>query len=620
VFASQPASTQVGSAIPDFTVQIEDAGGNLVNTDSTDSVSVALGTNPGGGTLSGSATVTAINGVATFHGLSIDEVGTGYTLAASHTGWSGATSGPFNVTARPSPPTQVPIIPTVVPTAVPTESPSGTPTTAAASPTLPAATASEPATTPTAGGTAAATTPSVTSVPGAPTVAGTASPAAGSRNVGIGENDGNMVTLSIQDDSVSPGQTIVLSATVQSVSGPASGTVTFYDGSAVVGTATVTDGVAALTLTPPSRGVHDYRAVFRAASTTEVAVTVGSPVKPLAITNQSHTVLGKLATRCRDVTELGPYQPGCEAIFVHEWLPGAKVVYKLDYPDGTSQASPPVTTDASGDSHYVFAVSYRPPYGVKHGEPRTTGLISVVATSADGTQSKSATLRFAVLPQVLWGAPSSAAVLSDTTQLTLATASDAVATGQPLTLTATVESYAGRPSGSVRFLDGTVFLGTGVLHGDAAVLVIAPNAAGVHMYAAAYRGLHTTPLAVTVGEVAPVLTVSNGRHTVVGGSTSICGQSASLGAAGCEAVFSRWLPGATMTITLSFADGTRQTFQGVTDAQGRLRHVFTVSYQPPPQTKHGAPTTTAWISVVAISKDGMVAKSANIRFAVLPRG
>src|SRR2546427_9621758 len=64
----------------------------------TGSVTVALGTNPSGGTLAGTTTVTAASGVATFGTLSVDKVGTGYTLAAAATGLTGATSGSFNVT------------------------------------------------------------------------------------------------------------------------------------------------------------------------------------------------------------------------------------------------------------------------------------------------------------------------------------------------------------------------------------------------------------------------------------------------------------------------------------------------------------------------------------------
>ncbi len=97
-FGVQPASTVAGVAIsPAVTVQVLDQFNNLVTTD-TSNVTVAIGTNPGGGTLSGTATVAAVGGVATFSTLSINKAGTGYTLTASDGALTGATSGAFNIT------------------------------------------------------------------------------------------------------------------------------------------------------------------------------------------------------------------------------------------------------------------------------------------------------------------------------------------------------------------------------------------------------------------------------------------------------------------------------------------------------------------------------------------
>src|SRR5262249_15928781 len=97
-FSQQPTSTVAGVAIsPAVTVQVLDQFNNLVITD-TSNVTVAIGTNAGGGTLSGTLTVAAVGGVATFSNLSIDKVGTGYKLAASDGSLGGATSTGFNIT------------------------------------------------------------------------------------------------------------------------------------------------------------------------------------------------------------------------------------------------------------------------------------------------------------------------------------------------------------------------------------------------------------------------------------------------------------------------------------------------------------------------------------------
>ena len=100
-FTTQPTSVAAGSAItPAVQVSIEDAGGN-VDTSSTAAVTIAIGTNPAGGTLSGTVTVNAVAGVATFSNLSLDKVGTGYTLTASSGVLTAATSAAFNVTPGP---------------------------------------------------------------------------------------------------------------------------------------------------------------------------------------------------------------------------------------------------------------------------------------------------------------------------------------------------------------------------------------------------------------------------------------------------------------------------------------------------------------------------------------
>jgi hypothetical protein len=78
-------------------VTVQDAFGNIVTAD-TSSVTLAIGMNPSTGTLSGTKTVAAVNGVATFSGLSIDKAGTAYTLAATDGGLTGATSNSFNIT------------------------------------------------------------------------------------------------------------------------------------------------------------------------------------------------------------------------------------------------------------------------------------------------------------------------------------------------------------------------------------------------------------------------------------------------------------------------------------------------------------------------------------------
>ena len=108
-FVQGPSNTTAGVAMtPAVKVAVEDANGNVETSDNATKVSLAIATNPGGGTLSGGAAVTVASGIATFPGLSIDKVGTGYTLAASSTpSYTGATSTAFNVAPGLGPPSKL---------------------------------------------------------------------------------------------------------------------------------------------------------------------------------------------------------------------------------------------------------------------------------------------------------------------------------------------------------------------------------------------------------------------------------------------------------------------------------------------------------------------------------
>jgi hypothetical protein len=93
----QPTNTTAGSPItPAIQVSARDASNQTV-TSFTGGVTLAIGTNPGGGSLSGTTTVSAVAGVASFSGLSIDKSGGGYTLTATATGLQSAACGPFTI-------------------------------------------------------------------------------------------------------------------------------------------------------------------------------------------------------------------------------------------------------------------------------------------------------------------------------------------------------------------------------------------------------------------------------------------------------------------------------------------------------------------------------------------
>lgn len=93
----QPVSSVAGQALR-VTVRLLDADDAVV-TASDREVAVALAGSPVGVTLSGTKAITTSSGVATFADLSLDKVGSGYTLVFTSAGIDGVTSAAFDIAA-----------------------------------------------------------------------------------------------------------------------------------------------------------------------------------------------------------------------------------------------------------------------------------------------------------------------------------------------------------------------------------------------------------------------------------------------------------------------------------------------------------------------------------------
>ena len=94
-FGVQPSTSVAGVSIsPAVTVRVLETIQQSGHQRHRRTCTVAIGTNPGGGTLSGTVTVPASGGIATFSNLFINKTGTGYTLAASDASLIATTSAP----------------------------------------------------------------------------------------------------------------------------------------------------------------------------------------------------------------------------------------------------------------------------------------------------------------------------------------------------------------------------------------------------------------------------------------------------------------------------------------------------------------------------------------------
>jgi hypothetical protein len=103
----QPAGTTVNTTITSsfdspnagpVKVEVVDVSGNPVgNSKAAITIAITSTANPGSGTLSGTKTVNAVGGVASFSTLKIDQPGVGYRLTAASSGMGSVTSGHFDI-------------------------------------------------------------------------------------------------------------------------------------------------------------------------------------------------------------------------------------------------------------------------------------------------------------------------------------------------------------------------------------------------------------------------------------------------------------------------------------------------------------------------------------------
>ena len=97
-FQNQPATGAAGTPIPAVRVEVQNDQGGMV-TEGSMPVTMALADNPTGAVLSGTLTVSAVNGVATFNDIRINQAGVGYSLRASSGSLEPALSAAFAIVA-----------------------------------------------------------------------------------------------------------------------------------------------------------------------------------------------------------------------------------------------------------------------------------------------------------------------------------------------------------------------------------------------------------------------------------------------------------------------------------------------------------------------------------------
>jgi hypothetical protein len=270
-----------------------------------------------------------------------------------------------------------------------------------------------------------------------------------------GEAAATATTLTTDASTVTVGEPVTLTATVTSPAGTPTGTVTFFDGTTVLGSAALDANGQATLVVQLGGGDHTLTAAFAgggafAASTSSaLAETVSKADTATTLTADASTVtVGQPVTLTATVTS----PAGTPA--------GTVTFFDGGVPLGT------VTLDANGQASLVVQLG-----------PGSHALTASFDGTDDFAASKSADLDETVTPAA--------------TTTVLATDADTVTFGQPVTLTVIVTGApgAGTPAGTVTFFDGATVLGTAQLDDNGqAVLIVNDLTPGEHLLTAAYGG------------------------------------------------------------------------------------------------------------------------------------
>jgi phospholipase C len=250
------------------------------------------------------------------------------------------------------------------------------------------------------------------------------------------------------------GQAVTFTATVASLSGTPVGTVTFFRNGAVMGTGTLSGGVAIFTTTAATFAVAGAKSIraeyagdtnFSAAASATLNQVVSQAPSSIALSSSVNpSVYGQPVTFTATVTSLAPMPTGTVTFYMgSEWIGDAILT------DGVGTF---VTTGLSVGTASVTAV-----YG---GRGTNFGSVSPA------------------LNQVVTPA---------TSTVTLTSSPNPSAIGQSVALTAyVIPEFSGTPAGTITFTSGSTTLGTATLRGRTASLSSSALTAGTLAITARY--------------------------------------------------------------------------------------------------------------------------------------
>jgi hypothetical protein len=256
------------------------------------------------------------------------------------------------------------------------------------------------------------------------------------------------------------GQTVTFTATVTANppgAGTATGTVTFLDGAATLGTAPLSGGTATLMTSAQAVGMHTITVSyggdtnFSGSTSTAITQTVNPDGSTTTVTSSVNpTGFGQTATFTATVTAAAPGS-GAPTGTVTFLDGGASIA------SGTlSGGSATFSTSTLSVGMHTITVSYS---GDSNFNSSTSSAITQTVTKASTTT-------------------------------TLTSSANPSGAGQPVTFTAVVSPNSGSatPTGTVAFLDSGSTIGTGTLSSGTAMFTTSTLSIGVHTITARYAG------------------------------------------------------------------------------------------------------------------------------------
>jgi len=305
------------------------------------------------------------------------------------------------------------------------------------------------------------------------------------------------IALAVSPSSTSTGQPVILTATLTPSAGGAipTGSVSFLSGGNTLGTASI-NGTGTATFTTTSLAAGSYLVVAQYAG--------DAANKQASSSNQPLTIAAALASATALTASSGTT------------VIGASITFTATVSQSGASAIPTGMVSFLDGTTLLAAVSLN-----------GSGVASLTTSAlAVGTHSISATYAGDAIYAASSAAPIQQIVQLNPTATGLAASKSPVIVGAALTLTASVTSSGGAPSGSVNFYDGSTLLGSTALTAGSAVFSTSTLTVGTHALSAAYQGSTTFAQSTSTPVQEPVVlppdysvTASPSSITIMHGQT-----------------------------------------------------------------------------------------------------